>query len=156
EVASLALVAEEQPVFSGRAGGLSLVQESTKRRDAGAGPDHDDRPGRIVGQREMLRLLYINLDFIAGSDTAAEEGRADAEPHALFNVVAHRIDGERDAARRAVMRRRDRINPRLQRIERLNKRLGIGPDTGKLLQRREDVERCRVAVRIAAFREQLR
>ena len=53
---------------------------------------------RIVGQREMLRLLNIDPDLVARRDTAAEEGRADAKPRALVDLVAHRVDSERDPA----------------------------------------------------------
>jgi hypothetical protein len=53
------------------------------------------------------------------------------------------------------MRRGDGINPRLQRLERFDERLGIGPNAGKFLQRGKDVERGGIAVGIAAFGEQL-
>ena len=53
---------------------------------------------RIGRQREVLRLLHIDPDLVAGPDAAGEEGRGDAEARALVDLVAHRIDGERDAA----------------------------------------------------------
>ena len=71
-------------------------------------------------------------------------------------VVAHRIDGERDAAGRDLGRRRDRIKPRLQRIERLDERLRIGTDAGEFLDRRQHVERLGIAVGIFAGRQRAR
>src|SRR5580704_10557542 len=103
EIIIAALMAEEQPVAAGRVDRLPLLQERAKRRHAGAGADHDDRLGWIVRQREMLGLLHIDPDLVAGSDAPAEEGRADAEPRALLDLITYRIDGERDAAGIAAM-----------------------------------------------------
>ena len=47
-------------------------------------------------------------------------------------------------------RRGDRIEPRLQRIERLDESLRVGPDAGKFLDRGQHVERRGVAVRVLA------
>jgi hypothetical protein len=44
----------------------------------------------------VLRLLHIDPDLVAGRNAARQEGRGDAEPGALFHLVAHRIDRERD------------------------------------------------------------
>ncbi len=83
-------------------------------------------------------------------EAIGEERRAHAESGSLIDLVAHRIDGQRNAARIAAWRAGNRVNPRLQRIERLNERLRVGPDAGKLAQRREHIETCGIAVRIIA------
>src|SRR5258705_10329497 len=67
------LMAEEQPVASRRLARHALVQKRAKRRDAGAGADHDDRQGGIGWQAEMLRLLNIDLDVVSGAHALAEE-----------------------------------------------------------------------------------
>ena len=103
----------------------------------------------------MLRLLDIGLDLGAGRDAVGEIGRGDAGPRTLADLVANGVDGERDLTGLSLRRRRDRIKPRLQRIERFDERFGIGPDAGKFLQRGQHVERLGVAVRIAAGAERL-
>jgi hypothetical protein len=143
-------MAEEQPVAPRRLERLPLVQERAERRNAGAGPDHDDRPRRIVGQREMLRLLHIDPDLVAGRRAAAQEGRAHAKPHALVDLVPDRIDRKRHARRVAAMRGGDRIDARLQRIECFDEILGVGADAGKFMQGREHVEHRGIAVGILA------
>ena len=50
----------------------------------------------------------------------------------------------------------DRIEARLQRIEAVRKRVGVRPYAGELVQRRENVEACSIAVRISAGRELFR
>ena len=42
EIVGEAAVAEEQPAAARGAGGAALLHEGAERRDAGAGPDHDD------------------------------------------------------------------------------------------------------------------
>ena len=103
----------------------------------------------------MLCLLNIGLDPGARCDAVGKIGRGDAASRALADLVAYGVDGERHLVGRRLRRRRDRIKPRLQRIERFDEGFGIGPDTGKFLQRREHIERGGVAVRIAAGAERL-
>ena len=91
EIAAAALMAEDQPVPARRFDGLALVQEGAEWRDAGAGSDHDDRRLRILGQREILRFLHIDLDPVIG-DPVGEEGRGDAEALALADDIANAID----------------------------------------------------------------
>src|SRR6266849_8866054 len=69
EIAVMTLVAEEQPVAAGRLGGHALVQKGAERGDAGAGTDHDDGHGGISRQAEIMRLLDIDLDVVAGGNT---------------------------------------------------------------------------------------
>jgi hypothetical protein len=52
--------------------------------------------------------------------------------------------------------RRDRVEARLHRLERLDQRLGMRPDRGELLQRAEHVDERRISVRIFAARERAR
>src|SRR6478736_5988580 len=54
------------------------------------------------------------------------------------------------------MRRRDRIKSRLQRLERLDKGLGVRTHAGEFLQHRHHVERRRIAVGILALRQRPR
>ena len=57
-------VAEEQPVAALRRRGAALLHEGAERRDAGAGPDHDDVAiGR--GQREVPVGLELHAQPIA-------------------------------------------------------------------------------------------
>src|SRR6202034_928528 len=134
EVEVAPLMSEEQPIPSGRLGRLALMQKGAKRRDAGTGPDHDDRLREVRRQRKMLGLLNIDPDLVAGRDAAAEERRADAEPHALVDLVTHGIDGERETGGIGFWRGGDRIEAGLQRIERLDEGLGIGPYAGKFVE----------------------
>ena len=156
EVVLAALVAEEQPGAAARAERLALLQEGAERRDAGARADHHDRRLRIVRQAEPVRLLHIGLHDFAGRDALAKEGRGDAEPVARADAIAHRVDGQRHAARGGFRRRRNRVEPRRQRIERLEHGLGIGPHAFKLAQRRQHVECRGVAVRVLAVGERAR
>jgi hypothetical protein len=73
-------MAEEQPVAARRFDCVAFVQEGAKRRDARSPSDHDDRFRRILGQREMLRLLHIDPDLVAGRYATAEKSRTDAKP----------------------------------------------------------------------------
>src|SRR6185436_4580840 len=107
---------EEQPVLAGRAGRLAIEQEGAERRDAGAGTDHDDRRLRILRQTETVRLLHVDLELLAFSDALAEEGRGNTDPLALADDVAHRIDRQRQFSRRRIVRGRDRVEPRLERL----------------------------------------
>src|SRR4029078_6191642 len=97
EIVVAALVSEIQPVRAGRIGDKPLLQKRAERRDAGAGPDHDDRLVRIGRQCEMLRLLHVDAHPLARLDAAREESRGDSETGALVDVVAHRVDRERHA-----------------------------------------------------------
>ena len=148
-------MAEEQPVAARRLGRLPVVQEGAERRDAGARTDHDDRRGWILRQAETVRLLDVDLQPVARLDAVGKEGGGDAEPLAVLDRVAHRIDRERNLARRRVGRRRDRIEPRLQRLERLDESLRVRAARREFFQRREHVERRRIAVRILAGRQRL-
>ena len=108
-------MAEEQPVLARRLDRLALVQEGAERRDAGAGADHDDRLAGIGRQREIVRLLYVGTERVAGLHPLGEAGGADAEPLPLADFVAHAIDRQRQPAGRGLRRRRDRVEPRTQR-----------------------------------------
>src|SRR5665213_1187591 len=156
EVAAAALMAEEQPVLSGRAGRAAVVQEGAERGDASARPDHDDRRVRIRWQRETMRLLNVNFYVIAGLDTLGQENRGQSQPPALPNQIAHAIDCQRQLAGRCVVRRRYRIEPWLQRLQRFDKRFRVWPHAGEFLQRRHHVERRGVAIRVFALRQSTR
>ena len=156
EIAIAALVAEEQPVAPGCFARHAFVQEGAERRDAGAGTDHDDGHGGIGRQTEVLRLLDEDVHRVSGAHALAEEGGRDAEPRAAIDRVAHRIDAQRHAVAINPGRARDGIEPRLQRIERLDEGFRIGTHAGKFFDRGEHVERGGVAVRILAGGERFR
>ena len=150
EIVIAMLVAVEQPVASGRLGRPSLVQEGAERRNPGAGTDHDDRDCEVGGQAEGVGLLHIDLDLVPGRDPIGEIGRADSEPPALADIVAHRVDRERHALGIGLGRGRDRIEPRLHRVERFDEGFGVRTDAGKFFQRRQHVEGGSIPVRVAA------
>ncbi len=102
-----------------------------------------------------MRLLHIDLHPVAGVHAFGEERRGDAQPLAAVDGVADGVDAERHAVGIDLGRRRDRIEPRLQRIERLDEGFRIGPQAAEFLDRRQHVERRGVAVGIAAVRQRL-
>ena len=79
--------------------------------------------GAVLGQREAVRLLDVDLDARAGLQPIGEEGRGDAQPPAAGNVVAHRIDGQMQLARRRQRRGGDGVEARLQRLQAFHERL---------------------------------
>ena len=103
-----------------------------------------------------MGLLHIDLQLIAGIDALGEEGRGEAQALALVDHVAHAIDRQRQFSGRRIVRRRDRIEPRLQRLQRLDKGLGMRAHAGEFLQHRHHVERRRIAVGILALRQRPR
>src|SRR4029453_16963072 len=92
------LMAEIKPVRAGGPRGETLLQERPEWRDAGAGPDHDDRLARVGGERKMLGLLHIDAHLLPRCNAAREEGRGDPETDAPVDLVAHRVDRERYTA----------------------------------------------------------
>ncbi len=110
EVGRASLLAEEQPVLSRRAGDAALLDERAERRESGAGPDHDQRPRRIGGHREVL-LLILQIHRRRAGDRPAigEPGRRHALAHAAANRVADRHHEKVDFARVRIQARRDRI-----------------------------------------------
>ncbi len=128
------LVAKEQPIAARRLGRLALLKKGAERGHAGARADHDNRHVGVGRQREIMRLLHIDPHARSRLDAIGEIGRADAMPVAIRDAIAHGIDGERDAARIGLGRRRDRIKPRLQRVERLDEGFGVRPDAGEIFR----------------------
>src|SRR5215831_12731611 len=120
EIVITPLVAEEQPVAARSLRRHALVQECTKRRDSGPGPDHDYRHRWVGGQAEALRLLNICLDPVPRLDAIGEECRGNAEAFAPFDVVAYRVHGQRDATGIGPERGGDRVEARLDGIQRLD------------------------------------
>ena len=109
-----------------------------------------------AGRPKCVRLLHVDLD----RGRRARRGRRERSRRRRA-ACARR---SRSARRRRVSatrlgstlrRRRDRIEPRLQRIERLDEGLRIGTHAGEFLDRRQHVERGGVAVRILAGGERL-
>jgi len=73
-----ALMAEEQPVLAERTGRAAIEQKGAERRDAGAGPDHDDRRLSDPAAARSRGLLHIDLNLVAGLDAFGKEGRGKA------------------------------------------------------------------------------
>ena len=114
-------------------------QEGAERRDAGARPDHD-RGRAVVGRRtETVALLHEDRDHIARLGEVGEIARADAGAGALVAVPAHGRHGEMDLARMRLGRRGDRVEARLQAIERLQQAGQRGHHRGKGHQEIEQV-----------------
>src|SRR5262249_40644699 len=134
----------------------ALVEKSTERRDARAGTDHDDRHGRIAWKAEVLRLLYINLDLVARAYTLGEEGGGDAEARAAVDRIAHRVDAQRNAGAIDAGRAGDGIEPRLQRVERLDHGFRIRANAGEFLDGGEHVEHGGVPLGVLAGGKRLR
>ena len=114
------LVAEEQPVLPLGAARLALLEEGAERRDAGAGPDHD---GGQRCRRPAARSRGSSARTPARR-RPAWRSRRDSRSRcrcagAVVAVPAHRRHGEMDLARMRLGRRGDRIEPRLQAVERL-------------------------------------
>src|SRR6185295_2994447 len=121
-------MAEEQPIAAFRAHCAALLQKCTKRRNPRAWPNHDDRDGGICRQTEGVSLLHIDLKRASKRQTFSEIGGRDAQALAVADVVSHCVDGECDTTWVSLGRRRNRIDARLQRIQRFNERLRIRPD----------------------------
>jgi len=92
EIVVTALVAEIQPVRPWCIGRETLLQKRAERRDARAGPDHDDRLVRIGRQREVLCLLHIDAHPLTGLDAAREEGRGDPEADPKRHYLSPKIN----------------------------------------------------------------
>src|SRR4029077_3419622 len=140
EVVVAALMAEEQPIATGRFARHAVMEKRAERRDADAGPDHDDGRRWIRRKTEVLRLLDVDFDLVAGARPLAEEGGGNAEPLAPIDRIAHCVDAQRHSVSIDLWRASNGIEPRLQRVERLDQRFRIGPHAGKLLDRGEHVE----------------
>jgi hypothetical protein len=94
---------EEEPVPSGRARRVALLQKGAERRDTGSRAHHDYRRVWIGGQTEIVRLLDVGFQRVAGRGALSEIGRGETETFALADDIADRIDGEREAARRRLL-----------------------------------------------------
>ena len=75
--------------------------------------------------------------------------------YAIVDRVAHVVDGQGHPSWRRIVRRRDRVEPWLERIESLDEGFGVGPQVGELLEHAEHVERRHVAVRVLALGQRL-
>src|SRR5581483_1839353 len=102
------------------------------------------RPVRRQG--EAVRLLDVDLDALTGLEPVGEEGGGDAQTRAAIHGVTYGVHGQVHLARRVERRGGDGVEARLQRLEALQERLGIGVDGRKLLERAKHVERCSIAV----------
>ena len=103
-----------------------------------------------------MRLLDIDLELVAGIDPFGEEDRRQSPALALADDVAHAVYRQRQLARRRVVRRRDRVEPWLQRLQRLDEGFGMRTHAGEFLQRRHHVERSGIAIGIFALRQRPR
>ena len=114
EIVGEVAIAEEQPVAPAGTCRLPLLQEGAKRRDAGAGADHDDRPVRIVRQAEVLVRLDVDLEPVADPQPLGDEARGDAAPRAAVAFVAHDADQKMRLVGAGRERRGDRVQARRQ------------------------------------------
>src|SRR5579872_1507828 len=128
EVEIATLVAKEQPIAPRRAGGPAVEKECPERSNSGPRPDHDDGNLRIFRQRKAMGPLHIGGHLLAGFDALGQKGRSQAKPLAFANHVADAINGERQLPRGGVVRRGNRVEPWLQRFQRLDEGLRMRPD----------------------------
>ena len=103
-----------------------------------------------------MRPLHIDLHGLAGTGPLAQIGRGEPQPLPPADLVAHRVDGQRHPAGQGLDRGGDGIEPWLQRFEGFDEDFRVGPDAGKLLQDRHDVQMGGIAVRVFAGRERPR
>ena len=97
EVCRHPLVPEKQPAFAGGLDRRALLQEGAERRDSRPRPNHDDRRRRISREGEIVRLLHINAHALANARPLGEKRGRDAEPPALADDVANRVNRQRQA-----------------------------------------------------------
>ena len=123
EVGGGFLVTEEEPVLTGRSGGLALLQEGHEGGDAGAGTDHD-RVGRgILGHPEMLRGVDEDRHMALVSAVGEESG-ADPLALAAMALVAHSGNREMNLGGMRLLGGGDRVEARLELAQALHELLG--------------------------------
>ena len=95
-------------------GGAALLHEGAERRDAGAGPDHDDV---LVRRRQTEMFVGLELHPHAGAalEPLGHVVRRDALARAAVAVVAHGGNEQMRFVADFAARRRDRIGARRQR-----------------------------------------
>ena len=86
EIFALRAFAKEQPVLAGGAARRALFDEGPKRRDAGAGADHDERHVVVGRQAEGAVAVELQLDDGAGRQRGQIVG-CRTWPGASFVVV---------------------------------------------------------------------
>ena len=141
-------MAEEQPVAAVRAYCATLLKEGSEWRNTGAGTDHDDWHRRISRQTKAVRLLHVHPERTSGWKTLREVGRCNTKSPSVADVIAHRINCQSNSSGRGFGRVLFLIEARLQRIERLDKRLRVGPNGGEFLNRGKHIERFCIPIRI--------
>ncbi|OEI67179.1 hypothetical protein Cus16_3185 [Curtobacterium sp. ER1/6] len=111
------LVAEEQPVATGRPRGGPLVQEPAERCDAGARADHDHRRRVVRGDPEGRVRLQVDAHLTVGAHAVGQVRRGDPAVRAPGVAVPDARDRQVDPVRVREWTRRDRVLPRLQAAE---------------------------------------
>src|SRR5260221_5880253 len=112
------LIAEEQPVATARADRAALLEKGAGRRDAGAGTDHDDRRIVFLRQAEAVRRPHPDLALGPRATPPGKIARGDALAPPASLLIAHPGDGEMHLIRFHLRRRSDRVEARLQSVER--------------------------------------
>ena len=125
EIFSKVRVAEEQPVLTLCAFRRALLHKRAERRDAGTGTNHDHRRFRVRRQTEVIVMLDKNANFAVFFDAVGQETGSAAGTSATFNIITHYANGDVDFAFHFRLRRGDRVEPRRQRAQQVNQRLGI-------------------------------
>ena len=113
KVRAAPLFAEEQPVPARGAHDAPLFDERAKRREAGAGADHDELTREIGRHREMF-LLVLEIHRRGGIDRppVGEPRGGHALALASADRISHRHHEQVHLAGMGAQARRDGIQPR--------------------------------------------
>src|SRR6266516_3378897 len=111
------LLTEEEPVRAAGTGRVALLQESAKRRNPAAGPNHDYRPAAIGRQAEALVRLHEHGDNSAVAAPVRQKGRANAFASAAQRFVPNDTDRKMHLVRLDFRAGGDRIETRLKFLE---------------------------------------
>ncbi len=98
KVASAPLAPKEEPIAAARSNRSPFLQKGTKWRDAGAGPDHDDRRIGRRGQPKTGRAVDADRYPLIDAEPIGEECRGDAKTAAGALLITHGGDRQVDLA----------------------------------------------------------
>jgi hypothetical protein len=115
EVEIPSLFAEEEPVFSPGSLGRSLFEKGPERRDAGPGPDHDDRRIAAGRQAEAVGGMDEDANPLPRAYQFRQVRGGHLFPHPVGLGKAHHANRQMGLLRMGPEGGRDRIEARLQR-----------------------------------------
>ena len=113
-------VAKEQPVFSRRFIGSTLLHKGAERRDAGAWANHNHRGFWIGWQAEVIVMFDKYADFALFFHAVSEEAGGTTGTGAAFHVVTHHTNGDVYFVLDFRLRGGNGIETRRQRAQQIN------------------------------------